>query len=75
MRYHDHSIIFHCAKIITVAGIDLTEEYISIGKKFTELVGLSDRVELHQGSALEISYEDKRFDIVWTEHVQMRARL
>ena len=54
-----------------VAGIDLTQEYISIGKKLTELVGLSERVELRQGSALEIPHADERFDIVWTEHVQM----
>jgi ubiquinone/menaquinone biosynthesis C-methylase UbiE len=54
-----------------VVGIDLTEEYISVGKKLTELVGLIDRVELRHGSALEIPYEDERFDIVWTEHVQM----
>jgi len=54
-----------------VAGLDLTEEYVSVGKKLTELVGLSDRVELRHGSALEIPYEDERFDIVWTEHVQM----
>ncbi len=54
-----------------VAGIDLTDEYISVGKRLTELVGLDDRVELRQGSALEIPYEDDRFDIAWTEHVQM----
>jgi len=41
-----------------VIGIDLTEEYISIGKKLTEFVGLSDRVELRHGSALKIQYED-----------------
>jgi ubiquinone/menaquinone biosynthesis C-methylase UbiE len=28
-------------------------------------------VELRRASALEIPYEDERFDIVWTEHVQM----
>ncbi len=55
----------------TVKGIDLTEEYISVGKKLTELVGLNDRVELKQASALEIPYEEDSFDIVWTEHVQM----
>ncbi len=55
----------------TVEGIDLTEEYISVGKKLTELVGLNDRVELNQASALEIPYEEDSFDIVWTEHVQM----
>ena len=54
-----------------VAGIDLTAEYISVGKRLTELVGLSNRVELRQGSALDIPYEDERFDLVWTEHVQM----
>jgi ubiquinone/menaquinone biosynthesis C-methylase UbiE len=54
-----------------VVGIDLTEEYISIGKKLTGFVGLSDRVELRHGSALKIPYEDEEFDIVWTEHVQM----
>ena len=54
-----------------VTGIDLTEEYISVGKNLTELVGLSNRVELRHGSALEIPYEDEKFDIVWTEHVQM----
>jgi ubiquinone/menaquinone biosynthesis C-methylase UbiE len=54
-----------------VAGIDLTEEYISIGEKLTERVGLSDRVEHRHGSALAIPYDAGRFDIVWTEHVQM----
>ena len=55
----------------SVAGIDLTEEYISVGKRLTELVDLSNRVEFLQGSALEIPYEDEWFDVVWTEHVQM----
>ncbi len=54
-----------------VVGIDLTKEYISVGKKLTQLVGLSDRVTFCHASALEIPYEDERFDKVWTEHVQM----
>ena len=54
-----------------VAGIDLTEEYIAIGKKLTQMVSMGDRVELRQDSALEIPYDDEMFDIVWTEHVQM----
>ena len=54
-----------------VVGIDLTEEYVEVGKKLTNLVGLSNRVELSQASALEIPYENESFDIVWTEHVQM----
>jgi ubiquinone/menaquinone biosynthesis C-methylase UbiE len=54
-----------------VAGIDLTKEFIAIGKKLTGMVGLSDRVELRHGNALEIPYEAGSFDIVWTDHVQM----
>ena len=63
----------HLAEIYNchVTGIDLTDEYIAAGKKLTDLVGLSDRVELYQGSALELPFEDNRFDIAWTEHVQM----
>lgn len=54
-----------------VTGIDLTDEYVTIGKQLTEMVGLSDNVKLQQGSALDIPYDDNRFDVVWTEHVQM----
>jgi ubiquinone/menaquinone biosynthesis C-methylase UbiE len=55
----------------SVSGIDLTEEYVSVGKRLTDLVGLSDRVELRHGSALEIPFDNESFDVVWTEHVQM----
>jgi ubiquinone/menaquinone biosynthesis C-methylase UbiE len=54
-----------------VTGVDLTNEYIEVGQRLTEFVGLDDRVDLHQGSALELPFEDGRFDVVWTEHVQM----
>jgi len=54
-----------------VMGIDLTQEYIFVGTKLTELVNLGDRVELRQGSALDLPYDDASFDIVWTQHVQM----
>ncbi len=36
-----------------------------------ELVGLQDQVDLQHGSALEIPHPDQKFDIVWTDHVQM----
>ena len=54
-----------------VMGIDLTQEYISAGTKLTELVNLGGRVALCHGSALDLPYEDARFDVVWTQHVQM----
>lgn len=55
----------------SVTGIDLTEEYVSVGNQLTEFVGLGDRVELRQGSALDLPLEDNSFDVAWTEHVQM----
>jgi len=54
-----------------VTGIDLTEEYVAVGNKLTEFVGLDGRVELHQASALALPFETATFDLVWTEHVQM----
>ena len=54
-----------------VVGIDCTREYISTGNKLSELVGLSDRVQLYQGDALRLLFEAESFDCVWTEHVQM----
>jgi len=54
-----------------VSGLDLTAEYVEVGTKLTELVGLGDFVKLRRGSALEIPFDDEVFDIAWTEHVQM----
>ena len=54
-----------------VRGIDLADAYITAGKKLTERVNLSGRVELNYGSALDLPYEDQRFDVVFTQHVQM----
>ncbi len=54
-----------------VTGVDLTEEYVTVGSKLTELVKLSDRVELRHASALKLPFEAETFDIVWTQHVQM----
>jgi ubiquinone/menaquinone biosynthesis C-methylase UbiE len=54
-----------------VLGIDLTQEYVTVGEQLTQWVGLSDRVTLQQASALDLPFEEGDFDVVWTEHVQM----
>ena len=54
-----------------VTGVDLTEEFCKTGNLLSELVGLSDRVALHHGSALELPFDDGQFDLVWTQHVTM----
>ncbi len=64
-RYLAHQ--FGCC----VTGIDLTDEFVTVGQRLTELVGLTDRVALRQGSALALPFEVNSFDIAWTEHAQM----
>lgn len=55
----------------SVVGIDLTEEYIEVAKKLSEIVKLEEKVSFKQGSALDLPFPSESFDIVWTEHVQM----
>jgi len=54
-----------------VTGIDLTPEYVTVANDLTARLGLADRVDFRQGSVLQLPFEDGRFDVVWTEHVQM----
>jgi ubiquinone/menaquinone biosynthesis C-methylase UbiE len=54
-----------------VTGIDLTAEYIDVARNLTERVGLGDRVQFRQASALDLPFADAAFDVVWTEHTQM----
>lgn len=54
-----------------IVGIDLTSEYIETGQVLCDWVGLSDRIELRQGSALSLPYEDASFDGAFMMHVGM----
>jgi len=54
-----------------VTGIDLTQEYIDVGKALCAWVGLDNLVTLHQGSALSMPFEDETFDGAIMLHVGM----
>jgi ubiquinone/menaquinone biosynthesis C-methylase UbiE len=62
-----------------VTGIDLTQEYIDVGKVLSAWVGLETQVSLHQGSALAMPFDDATFDGALMLHVGMniedKARL
>jgi ubiquinone/menaquinone biosynthesis C-methylase UbiE len=62
-----------------VTGIDLTQEYIDVGKVLCAWVGLEKQVSLHQGSALSMPFENATFDGALMLHVGMniedKARL
>ncbi len=54
-----------------VSGIDLTSEYVSTGEKLCSWVGLSGRITLHQGSALDMPFDSGSFDGAYMMHVGM----
>ena len=57
-----------------VIGVDLTPEFISCGRKLTEMVNLTDKVELLTGSALDLNSvlaKDDLFDRAFMLHVGM----
>ena len=54
-----------------VDGIDLTPEYIDTGNTLCGWVGLDKQVKLHQGSALDLPFEDNSFDGAFMLHVGM----
>ncbi len=57
-----------------VVGVDLTAEYIETGQALCELVGLSDRIELHCASALSLPFEAAQFDAAFMMHVGMNIQ-
>jgi len=54
-----------------VTGIDLTQEYIEVGKELSAWVGLDKQVSLYQGSALAMPFKDEAFDGAVMMHVGM----
>ncbi len=46
-------------------GIDITPEMVELAKKRLEKEGLTERVELCEGDAGEMRYENRRFDAVY----------
>ncbi len=54
-----------------VTVIDLAESYVEAGRMLTDLVGLEDRVDFVVGDALDLPFEDRAFDAVWTQNSGM----
>jgi ubiquinone/menaquinone biosynthesis C-methylase UbiE len=54
-----------------VSGIDLTDDYVRVARFLAERVGLADRVDYRQGSALSIPFPDHTFDGAYMLHVGM----
>jgi sarcosine/dimethylglycine N-methyltransferase len=62
-----------------VTGVDLSEPFVDAARYLTERTGQSGQVAFQAASALELPFDDGRFDVVLLQHVAMnisdRARL
>jgi ubiquinone/menaquinone biosynthesis C-methylase UbiE len=54
-----------------VSGVDLTPEFVATATGLTERVGLTDKVDFRQGSALALPFPDGGFDLAWSQNVAM----
>ena len=53
-----------------VTGIEYSEEFVATARYLCELTHLDGRVEIVHGDATNLPFEDKRFDVTWTQHAQ-----
>lgn len=54
-----------------VTTIDLTESYVEAAKMLTSMLGLNNQVKHYVGNALDLSFDDSSFDVVWTQNSGM----
>jgi len=54
-----------------VTGLDLTPDFCAVARELNYLLGLEDLVEIVEGSALDMPFEDESFDGVITQHAAM----
>jgi len=57
-----------------VSGVDLTPDFCAAAAVLNERVGLADRVEIVEGSALAMPFGDAMFDGAFTIHVGMNIQ-
>ncbi len=54
-----------------VVCLDSSPGYCAAARLLNRLTGLEDRVEVHEGSALDLPFPDSSFDVVWVQNVGM----
>lgn len=56
---------------VQVTGVDLTPEFCAAAETLNALTGLTDRVRIIQGSALDLPVPDSAFDAAYSQNVIM----
>ena len=55
----------------SVTGIDLSDEYVDVAERLTQLLDMQDRVKFRAASALELPFDADTFDGAWAIQVNM----
>ena len=58
---------FNC----TMKGVDLSPAFVDAATYLAERAGLAEKVSYDCANVLSLPYQDKSFDIAWTQHVAM----
>ena len=53
--------------------IEMSPDYCTGAVLLNRLTGLEDRIEVHQGNALDLPFPDGSFDVVWMQNVGMNV--
>jgi len=61
----------HCG--CTVTAVDLTDEYCETSRWLNRLVGLEERISVHQADVTALPFADGTFQVVISQHVQMNV--
>ena len=51
--------------------LDMSPDYCAGAALLNRLTGLDDRIDVHEGSALDLPFADDSFDVVWMQNVGM----
>jgi sarcosine/dimethylglycine N-methyltransferase len=54
-----------------VVGIDLSPTFVEVSTFLAERSGLADKVNYRCADALALPFEDRHFELAWTQHVAM----
>ena len=54
-----------------VSGVELTAEFVRVAEMLTRLTGLVGRVDYRQGNALDLPFDDRSFEVVWSQNAAM----
>ncbi len=54
-----------------VTGLDLTAEFIALATMLAQLTRLAEKVTYRHGDALAMPFEDRSFDLVWSQNAAM----